>query len=158
MCLRGHGEGTGAYLHLGEAGYTTLGPVPSLLQGPIWMFWGFAALPKGTSTLKRVLAPLLLPAHLKILSATEAPSYPPGCATAIIIGAFISSVKAHNWKLPPNSWNIIIPTVKYVFLDLKLIDIYALQKQCCNIKGLPMRNQTSSTCSSVSGEATPSGT
>lgn len=88
----------------------------------------------------------------------QSTQHPTSWATAIIIAVIISSVKAHNWKLPPNSWNILIPTVKYVLSDLKLINIYALQKHCCNIDGLRMRDQTASTCSSMSEEPTPSGT
>lgn len=159
LCLWGCGEGAGAYPGCIWARQGT----PPLDQSPAHR----RALSErfgGSLPCSRV--PLLwnVSQHLSCYQHTfqnsvrnRSTQHPTGWASASII-AVMSSAKAHNWKLPPNSWNILIPTVKYVFSDLKLINIYALQKHSCNINGLCMRDQTASACSSVSEEPPPSGT
>lgn len=151
LCLRGLGGCWSlSQLHLGEAGYITPGPVTRFIAGSYECFW--CSLPcSRASQLSKVSRHTFQNSFCN-----QSSQYPTGWATAIIIAIIKSSVKAH--KLPPNSWNILKPTVKCVFSDVTLINIYALQKHCCNINGLHVRDQTASTCSSVSEEPTPSGT
>lgn len=41
---------------------------------------------------------------------------------------------------------IIIPRLKHIVSNLKLLNIYVFQKHCCNINGFHIREQTASTC------------